>query len=225
MKIYSQLLVAALLLSKINQAQTISVTTKPVANSLKNYTDSASYVLGYNLGQNIALKYTDLNVDILNKAVKDALANKPAQINTTLTQSIMSVYAIKMAKKNGEKFLATNKKRKGVTTTASGLQYEVLTQGTGVKPKATDIFVANYSGKLLNGVEFDASSKSGKPLQMGVNQVIRGWVEGLQLMNVGSKYKLFIPDYLAYGDYGSGAIGPGETLIFEIELLNVISNK
>jgi FKBP-type peptidyl-prolyl cis-trans isomerase len=224
MKIYSHLLVAALLLSKINQAQTISVTTKPVANSLKNYTDSASYVLGYNLGQNIALKYTDLNVDILNKAVKDALANKPAQINTTLTQSIMSVYAIKMAKKNGEKFLASNKKRKGVTTTASGLQYEVLTQGTGVKPKATDIFVANYSGKLLNGVEFDASSKSGKPLQMGVNQVIRGWVEGLQLMNVGSKYKLFIPDYLAYGDYGSGAIGPGETLIFEIELLNVIAN-
>jgi FKBP-type peptidyl-prolyl cis-trans isomerase len=224
MKTYFNLFLVSLLVTNISQAQKVAGNTKPLVSSLKNYTDSASYALGYNLGQNIALKYTDLNVDILNKAVKDALANKPAQINTTLTQSIMSVYAIKMAKKNGEKFLAINKKRKGVITTASGLQYEILTQGTGVKPKATDIFVANYSGKLLNGTEFDASSRAGKPLQMGVNQVIKGWIEGLQLMNVGSKYKLFIPEYLAYGDYGSGAIGPGETLIFELELVNVIPN-
>lgn len=123
----------------------------------------------------------------------------------------------------GEKFLAENAKKEGVKTTASGLQYKELQAGTGEMPTANDQVKVHYKGSLLNGQEFDSSYKRGEPATFGVGQVIKGWTEGLQLMKEGSKYELYIPADLAYGDQGAGrAIGPGETLIFEVELIEII---
>jgi FKBP-type peptidyl-prolyl cis-trans isomerase len=126
------------------------------------------------------------------------------------------------ALEKGEKFLAENGKRDGVKTTHSGLEYEVITEGAGKSPKATDTVLVHYSGKLLDGTEFDSSYKRGEPIEFPLNQVIPGWTEGVQLMKEGSKYRFFIPSKLAYGKRGApGAIGPDETLIFEVELLKV----
>ena len=124
---------------------------------------------------------------------------------------------IKPRIEEGRKFLAQNKLKPGVKTTASGLQYEVITEGQGIKPTAVDTFVAHYRGTLLDGTEFDASYNRGQPLQLGVSQVIRGWTEGLQLMPVGSKYKFWIPYEIAYGVMGQGQIPGGAMLIFEVE--------
>jgi len=122
----------------------------------------------------------------------------------------------------GEKFLAENAKKPGVIVTASGLQYKILKTGKGPKPTATDTVTVNYRGTLLNGTEFDSSYKRGKPVSFPLNGVIKGWTEGLQLMNVGSKYKFFIPADLAYGAHGAGpTIAPNSTLIFEVELLGI----
>jgi FKBP-type peptidyl-prolyl cis-trans isomerase FklB len=128
---------------------------------------------------------------------------------------------VKPAIEEGNKFLAQNKLKPGVKTTASGLQYEVITEGQGNKPAAIDTFVAHYRGTLLNGTEFDASYNRGQPLTLGVSQVIRGWTEGLQLMPIGSKYKFWIPYDLGYGVMGQGQIPGGALLIFEVELLDV----
>jgi FKBP-type peptidyl-prolyl cis-trans isomerase len=126
------------------------------------------------------------------------------------------------AKEKGEAFLQENAKKEGVKTTASGLQYEVLTEGTGKKPGPTDTVRVHYRGTLLDGTEFDSSYKRGEPISFRLNQVIPGWTEGLQLMSEGSTYRLFIPSNLAYGSRGAGGvIGPDETLIFEVELLAV----
>lgn len=126
------------------------------------------------------------------------------------------------AKEKGEAFLQENAKKEGVKTTASGLQYEVLTEGTGKKPGPTDTVRVHYRGTLLDGTEFDSSYKRGEPISFRLNQVIPGWTEGLQLMSEGSTYRLFIPSNLAYGPRGAGGvIGPDETLIFEVELLAV----
>jgi len=126
-------------------------------------------------------------------------------------------------KAKGEKFLAGNAKKEGVTTTASGLQYLVLKSGNGKKPKATDTVKVNYEGKLIDGTVFDSSYKRGKPVSFPLNQVIKGWTEGLQLMPVGSKYRLFLPSELAYGAHGAGSrIGPNTTLIFDVELLSIV---
>ena len=126
------------------------------------------------------------------------------------------------ALEKGEKFLAENGKREGVKTTASGLQYEVLTEGAGKSPKATDTVLVHYRGTTIDGKEFDSSYKRGEPIEFPLNQVIPGWTEGVQLMKEGAKYKFVIPSKLAYGTRGAGsAIGPDETLIFEVELLKV----
>jgi FKBP-type peptidyl-prolyl cis-trans isomerase len=126
------------------------------------------------------------------------------------------------ALEKGEKFLAENGKRDGVKTTASGLEYEVITEGAGKSPKATDTVLVHYSGKLIDGKEFDSSYKRGEPIEFPLNQVIPGWTEGVQLMKEGAKYRFFIPSKLAYGKRGAGPdIGPDETLIFEVELLKV----
>ncbi len=125
-------------------------------------------------------------------------------------------------KTEGEAFLAANKSKDGVVTLPSGLQYKILTAGTGPKPTASDSVVCNYRGTLINGTEFDSSYKRGQPATFGVGQVIKGWTEALQLMPVGSKWQLFIPSSLAYGERGAGAeIGPNATLIFEVELLSI----
>lgn len=122
----------------------------------------------------------------------------------------------------GQQFLQENAKKDGVKTTASGLQYEVLTEGSGKTPKATDTVLVHYKGTLLNGTEFDSSYKRGEPIEFPLNQVIRGWTEGVQLMKEGSKYRFYIPSNLAYGPRGAGGvIGPDETLIFDVELLKV----
>jgi len=129
-------------------------------------------------------------------------------------------------KTEGEAFLAANKTKEGVMTTPSGLQYKILKAGTGPKPAATDTVVCNYRGTLLNGTEFDSSYKRGQPLTFPVNGVIKGWTEALQLMPVGSKWQLFIPAQLAYGERGAGAdIGPNATLIFEVELVSIQAAK
>jgi FKBP-type peptidyl-prolyl cis-trans isomerase len=122
----------------------------------------------------------------------------------------------------GEKFLADNKKREGVQETASGLQYEVVTMGTGAKPVATDVVKVHYTGMLLDSTKFDSSVDRGEPAQFGVNQVIQGWQEGIQLMPVGSKFKFYIPYELAYGEQGTGPIPPYATLIFDVELLEIV---
>jgi FKBP-type peptidyl-prolyl cis-trans isomerase len=130
--------------------------------------------------------------------------------------------ASELNKKEGLEFLTANKEKEGIVTLPSGLQYKVLTEGTGPKPAATDTVVCNYRGTLINGTEFDSSYKNGQPLSIQVNGVIKGWTEALQLMPVGSKWQLFIPSGLGYGDRGSGPnIGPGATLIFEVELLSI----
>lgn len=129
-------------------------------------------------------------------------------------------------RKEGETFLAANKAKDGVKVLPDGLQYKVLTEGNGPKPAASDTVTVNYRGTLINGKEFDSSYKRGQPASFGVGQVIKGWTEALQLMPVGSKWQLFIPADLAYGDRGAGAdIGPGETLIFEVELLSIGDQK
>ena len=125
-------------------------------------------------------------------------------------------------KTEGDSFLAGNKSKEGVVTLPSGLQYKILTAGTGPKPAATDSVVCNYRGTLIDGKEFDSSYKRGQPATFGVSQVIKGWTEALQLMPVGSKWQLFVPSTLAYGERGAGAeIGPNATLIFEVELLSI----
>ena len=127
------------------------------------------------------------------------------------------------AKAAGEKFLAENGKKKGVTTTASGLQYEILKAGDGPKPQATDRVNVHYHGTLLNGKVFDSSVERGQPITFGVQEVIKGWTEALQLMPVGSKWRIFIPSNLAYGEQGAGGdIGPNEALIFDVELLGIV---
>jgi FKBP-type peptidyl-prolyl cis-trans isomerase FklB len=130
------------------------------------------------------------------------------------------------ARKEGDAFLAANKTKEGVVTLPSGLQYKILTEGKGPKPTASDTVTCNYRGTLINGTEFDSSYKAGNPVSFPVSGVIKGWTEALQLMPVGSKWQLFIPADMAYGDRGAGAdIGPGETLIFEVELVSIEEAK
>jgi len=168
--------------------------------------------------------------------MRDALSGaKPAmtddEVKSTLTelrtqlqqkQAAVTKEASEKNKKEGEAFLATNKGKEGVTTLPSGLQYKILQEGTGKKPQATDTVQCNYRGTLIDGTEFDSSTKHGGPATFPVNGVIKGWTEALQLMPVGSKWQLFIPSDLAYGDRGAGGnIGPGATLIFEVELVSI----
>lgn len=157
------------------------------------------------------------------KAVQDELRAKQQAKMQEAEEANKKVSEVN--KKEGESFLADNKGKDGVVTLASGLQYKILKEGTGAKPAASDSVVCNYKGTLINGKEFDSSYKRGQPATFPVSGVIKGWTEALQLMPVGSKWQLFIPSDLAYGDHGAGAdIGPGDTLIFEVELLS-IENK
>ena len=222
-----------------------AATAKPVvkAPTFKNNLDSASYALGVNVGSSFKSGGLNvLNFDLLNKGIKDVFAGA----NPTLTQqqcqeAIQALFEgfskqrEEMAKKNeeiekqkhlptineGTAFLAQNKVKEGIKTTESGLQYEVITLGTGAKPLATDRVTVNYRGTLLNGLEFDSSYKRGEPASFGLNQVISGWTEGVQLMQEGAKYRFFIPYSLAYGGRSAGEIPPFSTLIFEIELIKV----
>ncbi len=192
--------------------------------------DKVSYALGLSLGQNMAssgvktIEYDDLVAGmkaIMNKE-KPAISFDEAQevLNTFFAE--LEAQVAGKAKEEGEAFLAANAKREGVNVTASGLQYEVLTAAEGKKPKATDKVKVHYEGTLIDGTVFDSSYRRGEAISFGLNQVIKGWTEGVQLMSVGAKYKFFIPYNLAYGERGAGAqIPPYAALIFTVELLGI----
>ena len=196
----------------------------------KNLRDSASYSLGYNIGQNLVQRYGEMDVNMLVQAIKDAYAKKNSVVDVNMGQALVQNYLMQVTQKKaagnkeeGRKFLEANKKKPGIISTASGLQYEVLKMGDGAKPTPTDVVKVNYSGKLINGKEFDNSQRHGGPAQFGVGGVISGWTEALQLMPTGSKFKLYIPSNLAYGDSEMGPdIPAGSTLIFEVELLEIV---
>ncbi len=211
------------------------------ANPFKDNKDSVSYAVGLRIAQSLkAQGLANVNMTLFTKAMTDMQQNKTPLLSDAAINQCVTTFQQKMnagkdaaaAKENavksatarqaGQTFLATNGKRAGVTTLPSGLQYEVITAGTGVtKPTLASTVTCNYIGNLLNGTKFDASADHGGPATFPLANVIRGWQEALQLMTVGSKWKLYIPADLAYGDYGQGAVGPGDTLVFEVELLKV----
>jgi FKBP-type peptidyl-prolyl cis-trans isomerase FklB len=188
-----------------------------------------SYSLGMLVADNFKNQgFGELDANDLAAGIADMLAGQP-KIPVEAAAQIYEQYAQEMGAKQferklaeGQNFLAENQKRAGVTTTASGLQYEIIQAGEGIKPKATDKVLTHYHGTLLDGTVFDSSVRRGQPIEFGVNQVISGWTEALQLMPCGSKWRLFIPYHLAYGEQGAGqSIGPYETLVFEVELIAV----
>ena len=192
--------------------------------------DKISYAIGLSMGQNLmgsgvtSLEYADLAAGI-----KDVLEKNQPQISYQEAQQVFGKFFSELeekiageAKAAGEAFLAENAKREGVKVTESGLQYEVLEATIGQKPKATDKVRVHYEGTLIDGTVFDSSYKRGESITFGLNQVIKGWTEGLQLMSIGSKYKLYLPYQLAYGERGAGAnIPPYAALIFTVELLGI----
>jgi FKBP-type peptidyl-prolyl cis-trans isomerase FklB len=199
---------------------------------LKDLKDKVSYSVGLNVGANFKKQGQELNPDALLAGVKDALSGKTPALNENELKETMEAWSKQMEDKQkvvGEKnaadatkFLAENKKKDGVKTTASGLQYKVMKEGAGAQPKETDTVTVNYRGTLINGTEFDSSYKRGQPATFPINGVIKGWTEALQLMKTGSKYQLFIPADLAYGARAVGPdITPNSALIFEVELLEV----
>jgi FKBP-type peptidyl-prolyl cis-trans isomerase FklB len=216
----------------ILNAQVTKPVPKPVS-ILKTNADSVSYVLGEVTAFAIIEKGLGdvkiTNTTAFMKALNDILGKKKTLMDDVTANALLNNYMTNLQTEKakpeiekGQKFLAQNKLKPGVKTTASGLQYEVIKEGTGIKPTAVDTFVAHYRGTLLDGTEFDASYKRGQPLTYPVNQVIPGWIEGIQLMPVGSKYKFWIPYNLGYGVMGSGqAIPGGAMLTFELELLDV----
>ena len=216
------------------QPQTSAATSPD--SVLKTQKDKISYAIGMNVGTNLHKQSVDVDPAILLQGLKDGIAgSKPLLTEEearTLLMQLQEDTRKKQAEKaqqmgganktEGDAFLAANKNKEGVVTLPSGLQYKILQAGTGPKPSAADSVVCNYRGTLINGTEFDSSYKRGQPLTFPVNGVIKGWTEALQLMPVGSKWQLFIPSELAYGERGAGAdIGANATLIFEVELLSI----
>jgi len=215
--------------------QSTAAKTQPPL-TLKTEKDKFSYALGMNIGNGMHRQGVEVDPNILVRGMKDALAGrKPLMTEEEARTVVMQMQnqvrqkqqekaqqAGAANKKQGGEFLAANKTKDGVVTLPSGLQYKILTEGTGLKPASTDSVVCNYRGTLIDGKEFDSSYKRGQPATFPVNGVIKGWTEALQLMPVGSKWQLFIPADLAYGERGAGAdIGPDATLIFEVELLSI----
>src|ERR1700733_4265293 len=205
----------------------------PAPLTLKTQKDKFSYALGMTSGKKLAESLNKQSIPfdpaLMVRGLKDGLAGGKTLLTDQEAQAAMEggrKDLIKKqkaeGKKEGDDFLAANKGKEGVVLLPSGLQYKILTAGTGPKPTASDTVLCNYRGTLINGTEFDSSYKRNQPLKISVSGVIKGWTEALQLMPVGSKWQLFIPPDLAYGDRGAGAdIGPGATLIFEVELLSI----
>jgi FKBP-type peptidyl-prolyl cis-trans isomerase FklB len=209
---------------------------KPATLELKTDKEKTSYAIGMNIGQNLRKQAADLDPAIVQRGMKDALAGgKTLMTEDEVKAALMALQGsmrkkqeeqmqqtAETNKKEGEAFLAANKTKEGVVTLPSGLQYKILTQGTGPKPATTDSVVCNYKGTLINGTEFDSSAKHGGPATFPVNGVIKGWTEALQLMPVGSKWQLVVPSDLAYGQRGpGGGIGPNSALIFDVELISI----
>lgn len=240
---FNRTLIAAAALSLCFFSQTafsVSSKTETTGNKTDNKKDKASYSIGVDVGRSIERQHIDINPDAFMTGLKDGLANKfSVMTEEEVRQTLMGLQAEIMERQNaemktvaaknlaeGDKFLADNKKQKGVVTLPSGLQYRIVKDGSGESPKATDTVTVNYRGKLVNGSEFDSSYTRGEPARFAVNAVIPGWTEALQLMKPGAKWELFIPPKLAYGENGIGQlIGPNSTLVFEVELLNVDKAK
>ncbi len=199
--------------------------------------EKLSYVIGMDVGNSLKSRQMDLDLSIVFQAIEDSFEGSQPLLTSEEATLIKQEYSKRIReervaktkaqgeenKGEGETFLAENANKEGVVTTESGLQYIVINQGDGPKPKATEQVRVNYSGTLINGTEFDSSYKRGQPATFFLNRVVKGWTEGLQLMPVGSKYRFFIPPELGYGDRGTGPhIGPNATLIFEIELLEIV---
>ena len=192
--------------------------------------DSVSYSLGVNIGENIKKQFEDINLENFEDGIKDVLEKeKETKISDNQAQAIISSYFSKKQQKESESviekgisYLQENAKREGVITLESGLQYEIINDGSGLKPNIDDNVTTHYHGTLVDGTVFDSSVDRGEPASFPVGGVIKGWTEALQLMNVGSKWKLYVPYDLAYGERGAGAqIGPYSTLIFEVELISI----
>ena len=215
-------------------------TTPPAKKplTLDTQKDKASYAIGLNIGRSMKKDDVDVDTDIIARGMKDALTGAKPLLTDEETQTVLNTLqadvrkhqqelyqqALLKNKTDGDAFLATNKSKTGVVTLPSGLQYKVIQNGDGPKPAANDTVVCNYKGTLIDGTEFDSSYKRGKPATFGVSQVIKGWTEALQLMPVGSKWELYIPPNLAYGERGTpngGPIGPNSTLIFDVELVSI----
>ena len=200
--------------------------------------DKVSYALGLGIGRQLSdMGAKSLSIDDFAQAIKDVIAGKEPQIGDQEAQTIVQEFfqeqekkqraaaaeKFKDAKENGEKYLADNAKKEGVVTLPSGLQYQILKEGNGRKPKATDQVKCHYEGMLVDGTLFDSSIQRGEPATVPLNQVIAGWTEGLQLMQEGAKYRFFIPYSLGYGERGAGQqIPPFSTLIFDVELIEVM---
>lgn len=204
------------------------------STGLKTEKEQASYMVGMTIGKSLEPIKEEVDINTLMKAVKTTMeGGKPLltdeqaqQVAQALDQRLQArkVAEAEASAKAGETFLATNAKKPGVKTTASGLQYQVLTEGKGAKPTASDMVRVHYKGELLDGKVFDSSYDRGEPAVFSLQQVAPGWAEGVQLMSVGSKYKLWIPSKLGYGEQGTpgGPIPPNATLVFEVELLDIV---
>lgn len=193
--------------------------------------DKISYALGLSIGNNFkASGINKLDIDSFTKAVKDVMDGTKPEMTYDEAKGVLNSFFSKLQedklnlnKKAGEEFLAINKEKPGVVTLPSGLQYQILKKGEGSIPKATDQVTCHYHGTLIDGRVFDSSVDRGQPATFGVTQVIPGWVEALQMMPVGSKWRLFIPSNLAYGERGAGeSIEPNSALIFDVEILNIV---
>jgi FKBP-type peptidyl-prolyl cis-trans isomerase FklB len=208
----------------------LTTNIKMSAQKLNNEIDSVSYSLGVNIGENIKTQFPDIDLKNFEAAIKDVLDdNKKPSISGADAQKTIQEYFTKQQAKasesvveEGKKFLAENSKKENVVTLESGLQYEVIKTGEGAKPTLNDQVTTHYHGTLIDGTVFDSSVERGEPASFPVSGVIKGWTEALQLMNVGSKWRLFVPYDLAYGERGAGPkIGPFTTLIFEVELISI----
>jgi len=222
-------------LFSVSYAQTKKPAAKPIAKkapvkAAMSETDSLSYAMGVQTAEYYKMQGAEhINTAMIKKAYDDVYNNKtllisPQECDMTIQQKLQQFMTKKISteKEKGASFLEENKKKPGVVALPDGMQYEIITKGTGAVPTAADTIKANYIGTLLNGTEFDNSYKRNEPLEIPVSGVIRGWTEALQLMPVGSKWKLYIPSDLAYGDRGAGAIPGGATLVFTIDLLDIV---
>ena len=202
---------------------------------LKDQKDKESYSLGYQFGQSLKAQGVDVNLQVYNSGIQDGLGGKEPQMTseeiratmTSLQQRLMAAQQKvlkEQAAKNlseGKTFLAENGKKEGIKTLPSGLEYKVVTEGSGKMPKPEDTVKVHYKGTLIDGTEFDSSYRRGQPSTFKVKGVIKGWTEALQLMKEGSKWQLFIPPELGYGERGAGPVPPNSVLIFEVELISV----
>jgi len=214
-----------------------SATPAPLTTQKEKF----SYALGMNIGANLKKQGVEADPALISQGYKDAASGGKTRLTEEEAQTVLNDVQAQVRKqmqekmqeaaaknnKEGEAFLAANKGKEGVVTLPSGLQYKILTAGTGPKPTAADSVVCNYQGSFVNGTIFDSSYKRGQPATFGVGQVIKGWTEALQLMPVGSKWQLFIPSSLGYGERGEprGGIEPNETLIFDVELISIVDKN